>query len=76
MIQGTVTSVATPKTARVEVTRQWQHPVYLKRVNRSKSYACHVEDMELAVGDVVTIEECKPMSKTKHFKVVAKVETK
>lgn len=75
-LQGTVVSVSNPKTAKVEVVRMWQHPVYLKRVQRSKSYACHVEGMELAVGDAVTIEECRPMSKTKNFKVVAKVETK
>lgn len=73
-MQGTVVSVANAKTAQVKVTRQWQHPLYLKRVKRSKSYACHVENMELAVGDIVTIEECRPLSKTKHFKVVAKVE--
>lgn len=76
MLQGVVVSVATPKTAQVEVSRQWQHPVYLKRVQRSKSYACHVEGLALVVGDKVTIEECRPMSKTKNFKVVAKVETK
>jgi small subunit ribosomal protein S17 len=75
-LQGTVVTVPAPQTAKVKVVRQWQHPVYLKRVQRSKSYTCHVEGLELAVGDAVIIEECRPMSKTKHFKVVEKVTVK
>jgi small subunit ribosomal protein S17 len=75
-MQGTIVSLATPNTAKVEVERQWQHPVYLKRVKRSKSYACHYEKIELALGDVVTIEECRPISKTKKFRIISKVEKK
>lgn len=70
---GTVTSLAQAKTARVEVERQWKHPLYKKRVTRNKNYACHYEDLELELGDEVLIEECRPVSKTKKFRVIKKV---
>jgi small subunit ribosomal protein S17 len=74
VIQGTVTSAKTPQTVIVTVTRKWQHPLYKKYVKRTKKYACHVEGMEINEGDKVTIQECRPMSRTKRFKVTAKVE--
>lgn len=74
-LQGTVTSVKTPQTAQVSVVRQWQHPIYGKSVKRTKRYACHVVgDMQLVVGDEVVIAACPPVSKTKRFKVVEKIE--
>jgi small subunit ribosomal protein S17 len=73
-LQGIVTSAKNPKTVTVEVTRKWQHPIYKKFVKRTKKYACHVEGIEVKEGDTVTIQECRPMSHTKHFKVMAKVE--
>ena len=72
-IKGTVTSLKTNKTAKVTVVRLWQHPLYKKSVKRSKSYACHYEDIDLKVGDEVAIEQTRPISKTKRFKVVAKI---
>jgi small subunit ribosomal protein S17 len=74
VMQGTVTSAKTAKTAIVTIVRKWQHPLYKKYVKRTKNYACHVEGLEVKEGDVVTIQECRPMSKTKKFKVMAKVE--
>ena len=71
-LQGVVTSLKNIATARVTVTTRWQHPLYKKYVKRSKNYACHYENIELAEGDVVTIQECRPISKTKRFKVVSK----
>lgn len=73
-LQGTVTSLKTANTARVKVERSWQHPLYKKFVKRSKNYAAHYEGIELHEGDKVTMDECRPISRTKHFKVVAKVE--
>lgn len=73
-IQGIVTSAKTPKTVTVTVTSRWQHPLYKKYVKRTKNYACHVEGIEVKEGDAVTIQECRPMSRTKRFKVTAKVE--
>ncbi len=71
---GTVAGLNTPKTAKVLVERQWQHPIYKKSVNRSKVYACHIEGLDVAVGDHVEIAEHKPMSRTKHFIVTRKIE--
>lgn len=73
-LQGIVVSLKTTNTAKVSVERQWQHPLYKKSVKRNKSYACHVEGLELAEGDRVIIQESKPISKTKNYIVVQKVE--
>lgn len=74
-LTGTVVSLKNAQTASVLVERQWQHPLYKKFVKRSKKFACHVaDDVMLAEGDKVTIAEATPISKTKRFKVVAKVE--
>ena len=72
-LQGEVTGLNNINTAHVKVTRSWQHPLYKKSVKRSNTVACHVEGLKLAVGDMVEIVECKPMSATKHFKVVQKI---
>jgi len=74
LIEGIVTSAKTLHTVAVTVTRRWQHPLYKKYVKRTKKYACHVEGIELKEGDKVTIQECRPVSRTKRFKVTAKVE--
>lgn len=75
-IIGEVVSLKNAQTAQVLVTRQWQHPLYKKSVKRSRKYACHVVDLELAVGDKVEIAECAPVSATKRFKVVSKIAVK
>ena len=72
-LHGTVLSLKTEKTAKVSVARMWTHPLYQKSVKRTKNYACHYEDLKLEVGDEVLIEPCRPVSKTKRFKVVGKV---
>ncbi|MCA9373198.1 30S ribosomal protein S17 [Candidatus Woesebacteria bacterium] len=71
---GKVSSLPGTQTARVSVSRQWSHPLYKKSVKRTKNYACHLENLEVEVGDTVAILPCRPISKTKHFRVVAKVE--
>ena len=76
VLQGVVTSAKNANTVTVEVTRKWQHPLYKKYVKRTKKYACHVVEMKLQTGDVVDIQECRPISKTKHFQVIAKVDKK
>jgi len=72
-LQGIVVSLKNTQTAVVLVERSWMHPIYKKYVKRSKKYACQVTALELAINDTVVIAECKPVSKTKHFKVVEKV---
>lgn len=73
-LQGKVIGLSNMQTAKVSVERQWQHPLYGKQVRRTKKYACHYTGTpELALGDEVVIQETRPMSKTKRFKVVEKI---
>ena len=73
-MQGTVKSAKTKETAIVSVVNRTQHPLYKKFVKHTKNYACHVTDVKVAEGDIVIIQECRPISKTKKFKVIKKVE--
>lgn len=66
--EGIVKSAKMQKTAVVEVLRMWQHPVYKKRVKRTKRYLAHNE-LEVKTGDRVTIAEIRPLSKLKRFKI-------
>ena len=70
---GTVTSDKTDKTVTVKVERKVKHPLYGKIIRRSKKYHAHDEKNEFAMGDTVRIEETKPISKTKTWKVVDRV---
>jgi small subunit ribosomal protein S17 len=58
------------KTVTVLVDRRVMHPLYKKFIRRSKKYAAHDEDNTCKVGDMVRIEECRPMSKRKTWMVV------
>jgi small subunit ribosomal protein S17 len=58
------------KTVVVEVTRQYQHSLYKKYVRDRKNYKAHDEHEECNVGDKVLIEETRPISKTKHWRVL------
>jgi small subunit ribosomal protein S17 len=70
---GTVSSDKTDKTVTVLVERKVKHPLYGKIIRRSKKYHAHDENNEYAVGDVVRIEETKPISKTKTWTVKDRV---
>lgn len=68
---GTVVSNRMKKTVVVNVTRTYRHPRFLKVLQDSKKYYAHDEAAEtLNVGDVVTIVECRPLSKLKRWRVV------
>lgn len=68
--QGTITSAKMQKTVTVTVHRSQRHPLYKKSFRVSKKFLADTNDMtDLAVGDLVIIEECRPLSKSKHFKV-------
>jgi len=71
---GKVSALSGINTAKVSIVRQWTHPLYKKSVKRTKYFACHTEMEGLEIGDVVKITACRPMSKTKRFKIVEKVE--
>jgi len=68
-IQGTVVKKAGDKTATVLVERKVVHPRYHKIVKRFKKYLVHDERNETNVGDTVTAVECRPISKTKSFRL-------
>jgi small subunit ribosomal protein S17 len=74
-IQGVVVKKAGDKTASVLVERKVLHPKYHKTVKRFKKYLVHDEKNELNEGDVVTAVECRPLSKTKSFRLKSIVST-
>ena len=71
---GRVVSDKMDKTVTVLVERKVKHPMYGKVMVRSKKYHAHDENNEYREGDLVTIEECRPLSKTKAWRVAALVE--
>ncbi len=66
---GLVASDKMDKTVVVEVTRRLQHPVYLKYIQRRNRYKAHDEANDCRQGDRVLIEECRPMSRDKRWRV-------
>ncbi|MEL7729344.1 30S ribosomal protein S17 [Citromicrobium bathyomarinum] len=70
---GTVSSTKTDKTVTVLVERKVKHPLYGKIIRRSKKYHAHDEKNEYELGDIVRIEETKPISKTKTWAVKDRV---
>ncbi len=70
-VQGTVTSTKTAKTITVTVSTKRNDPLYAKRVSYSKKYHAHDEKGEAKLGDTVTIMACRPISKTKRYRLVS-----
>ena len=68
-LTGRVVSDKMDKTVTVLVERKVKHPVIGKVVRKSKKYHAHDQNNEFGEGDVVVIEECRPLSKTKTWKV-------
>jgi small subunit ribosomal protein S17 len=68
-LTGTVTSDKMDKTITVLVERKVKHPLLGKIIRVSKKYHAHDENNECHIGDVVTIEECRPLAKTKAWQV-------
>ncbi len=73
-LTGTVTSDKMDKTVTVLVERKVKHPLLGKIIRVSKKYHAHDEANECHTGDVVTIEECRPIAKTKSWRVARLVE--
>lgn len=71
-IIGAVVSNKMQKTVVVKVERIKEHPKYKKRYKVHKKYKAHDEKGECKVGDKVIIEECRPMSKEKRWRVIKK----
>jgi small subunit ribosomal protein S17 len=76
ILQGTVVSDKNEKTVVVRVERRFTHPVLKKTIRRSKKYHAHDEGNVHKVGDEVSIEETKPISKNKRWVVVAAAQAK
>lgn len=68
---GKVVSLKQNKTAVVEVERFFRHPIYEKRIRRTKKYAAH-NNIDVNLGDEVRFVETKPISKTKRWRIVEK----
>jgi len=73
-LQGVVTSNAGDKSATVTIERRIKHPLYGKFIKRSTKIRVHDEANECNEGDTILIESCRPMSKTKSWKLVKVVE--
>jgi len=74
-LTGEVISNKMQKTVVVEVERIKEHPKYKKRYKIHKKYKAHDEKSECKMGDQVIIEECRPISKDKKWKVVKRLTT-
>jgi len=73
-LTGRVVSDKMQKTVTVLVERRVKHPMIGKVITRSRKYPAHVEGLETAAGDMVQIEECAPISKTKAWRVTRVLE--
>ncbi len=70
VLKGLVVSDKADKTITVLVNRKVKHPVYKKYITRSKKYSVHDEKNKFKIGQSVTIQENKPISKTKKWVVI------
>jgi len=70
---GKVISNKMTKTVVVNVENKFRHPIYRKVITRHKKFKAHNESLSLNIGDMVTIEETRPISKDKHFIVINKI---
>jgi len=73
VLTGTVVSDKGDKTIVVKVERRVKHPLYGKIIKRSKKYHAHDEANAFHEGETVRIEECKPISKLKTWRVIDRV---
>jgi small subunit ribosomal protein S17 len=67
ILTGVVVSTKTPMTIVVDVQTRYQHPRFKKIVKRHKKFKVHVLDTNAQIGDVVKIQQTRPISKDKHF---------
>ncbi len=73
-MDGKVVSNKADKTVTVLVERQIMHPIYKKYIKKSKKYCAHDADNSCGVGDIVSIQEHRPISKTKTWLVTKVIE--
>ena len=73
VLQGVVVSDKNDKTIVVSVERRFTHPLFKKTVRRTKKYHAHDETNQFKVGQMVAIEETRPISKNKTWVVIGLV---
>jgi small subunit ribosomal protein S17 len=71
---GKVVSVKMNRTVIVAVQQMWKHPKYGKTIRKTRSFAADNEKIDLRLGDEVIMTESRPISRTKHFRVIKKIE--
>ncbi len=71
ILTGQVVSDKTDKTISVEVQRRFRHPTYKKYVTKSKKYLAHDPENSAKIGETVSIQECRPLSKNKSWVLLA-----
>ena len=71
ILRGVVTGDQNAQTVSVSVQRSFQNPILKKTIRKSKTYRAHDASNTFKIGDKVRIEECKPISKTKRWTVLA-----
>jgi small subunit ribosomal protein S17 len=75
ILQGVVVSDKADKTVVVLIERRFTHPLLKKTVRRTKKYHAHDEANAAKTGDIVRIQECRPISKTKAWTLLDRVST-
>lgn len=73
-LTGKIVSNKMQKTVVVEIESVKENSLYKKQFKMHKNYKAHTEDGKYQIGDVVTIEECRPVSKDKRWQVMEKTE--
>lgn len=73
ILQGVVVSDKNDRTIVVQVERRFTHPLFRKTVRRSKKFHAHDEHSAAKVGDIVRIQECRPVSKLKTWTLIENV---
>ena len=71
ILTGVVTSNKADKTITVKIERKVKHPLYGKVVKRASKVHVHDENNSASIGDIVSVKECRPISKTKTWVLVS-----
>lgn len=67
---GIITSTNMQKTVVVKIENRYFHPIYSKTLIKTKKYLAHDELEQCSIGDQVLVEECRPLSKKKRWKLI------
>ncbi|MFL2720311.1 MAG: 30S ribosomal protein S17 [Gammaproteobacteria bacterium] len=71
ILTGIVTSNKADKTVTVKIERKVKHPLYGKVIKRATKVHAHDENNSASIGDIVSVKECRPLSKTKTWTLVS-----